>query len=368
MPVAMTDAVTLTAADGATGVNNGRDMRKFISALLLPDIKSANPLAVRNGVLPHNWDVSGCTSLRVQQQTTATLNVDVLAGPMVCERTGQGPYVAWSESTVTVPIATANATNPRIDVVFAVVYDQASVPTDPAHGPVVDVLTGTPSASPAARTDLPDGAIVLAEVRVNAGATTITNSNITDKRRSTALVGSVRYMLAGDNVADVGRIDGELRVRRAAAPWPQLLDYWDAAQGLWRGTMGATFTATFPGSPDANSNVFGTVSGSNNTLIALNIPDPGFPYRLIASTLFKITSISNPTTINYYVNVNNNQFAGALATAGPGGDNRCPIIPIGATVYTGASVVRLKIDVLGGGSMTWGADVRNPLTVQVVPA
>ncbi|WP_190824706.1 hypothetical protein [Saccharopolyspora pogona] len=46
---------------------------------------------------------------------------------------------------------------PRIDVIFATVYDQASIPTDPGHGPVVDVLTGTPAASPVARTDLPDG-------------------------------------------------------------------------------------------------------------------------------------------------------------------------------------------------------------------
>ncbi|MGW1676039.1 hypothetical protein [Saccharopolyspora sp. NPDC002376] len=366
--VALTDAVPLTAADGVTGVNNGRDMRKFISGLLLPDVKSANPLAVRNGVLPHNWDAVGCTSLRVQQQGTASMNVDVLAGHLVCERTGQGPYLGWSESTVSVPIATSNATNPRIDVVFAVVYDQASIPTDPAHGPVVDVLAGAPAASPVAPTNLPDGAIKLAEVRVPANATTITAANITDKRMSTALTGGVRYMLPGDAVLDPGRIDGELRIRKAAAPWPQLMDYWDAAQGLWRGTMGATFTQTFPGSPDGNNNVTGVISGANNTLITLNIPDPGFPYRVIASTLFKIISINNPTTINYYVNVNNNQFAGAIGTAGPGGDNRCPVVPIGATIYTGASTVRLKIDVLGGGSITWGADVRNPLTVQVVPA
>lgn len=368
MPVALTDAVPLTATDGVTGINNGRDMRKFLASLLLPDVKSANPLAARNGVLPHNWDAAGCTSLRVQQQATASMNVDVLAGPLVSERTGQGPYLGWSESTVTVPIATANATNPRIDVMYAVVYDQASIPTDPAHGPVVDVLTGTAAASPTAPTNLPDGAVKLAEIRVNANASTITTSNITDKRMSTALTGGVRYMLPGDTVADAGRIDGELRIRRAAAPWPQLMDYWDAAQGLWRGTMGATFTGPFPGSPDANSNVYGTISGGGNTLITLNIPDPGFPYRLIASTAFRINAIVAPTTINYYVNVNNNQFAGALQTAGPGGDNRCPIIPIGGTIYTGASVVRLKIDVLGGGSMTWAADVRNPLTVQVVPA
>lgn len=366
MAVALTDAVPLTAADGITGLNNGRDMRKFISGLLLPDVKSANPLAVRNGVLPHNWDSAGCTSLRVQQQSTATMKVDVLAGHYVCERTGQGPYLAWSESAVAVDIATANATNPRIDVVYAVVYDQASIPTDPAHGPVVDVLTGSPAASPVAPTNLPDGATKLAEVRVNAGATTITSSNITDKRMSTALTGGVRYMLPGDSTLDAGRIDGELRIRRAAAPWPQLMDYWDATQGQWRGTMGATFTGTFPGSPDVNNNVTGTISGSNNTLITLSIPDPGFPYRLLASTLFKITSSS--VSINYYVNVNNGPFAGAIGTFIVGGDQRCHIVPIGGTIYTGASVVRLKLDVLGGGSVTWAADVRNPLTVQVVPA
>ncbi|WP_190824707.1 hypothetical protein [Saccharopolyspora pogona] len=159
----------------------------------------------------------------------------------------------------------------------------------------------------------------LAEVRVNATVTTITSSNITDKRMSTALTGGVRYMLPGDSVLDTGRIDGELRIRKAAAPWPQLMDYWDATQSLWRGTMGATFTQTYPGTPDGNNNVTGVITGANNTLISLNIPDPGFPYRVIASTLFKLISISSPTTINYYCNVNNGPFAGAIATAGPGG-------------------------------------------------
>lgn len=365
---ALTDAVPLTASDGVTGQNSGRDMRKFIASLLLPDVKSANPLAARNGVLPHNWDANGCTSLRVQQQSTATYNVDVLAGPFVCERSGQGPYIGWSESTVTITPTTADATNPRIDVVYAVVYDQASISSDPQHGPYVGILTGTPSATPVAPTNLPDGAISLAQINVAANATTITTSAITDKRMSTALTGCVRHMLPGDSVSDPGRIDGEMRFRTAASPFPALVDYWDSAQSLWRGTQGITFTANYPGTPDSNQNVAGTISGLNNTIITLNIPDPGYPYRVTASTLFKITSIASPTTINYYVNVNNNQFAGALATAGPGGDNRCPINPIGATVFTGASTVRLKIDVLGGGSVGWAADVRNPLTVEVIPA
>lgn len=366
MAIALTDAVPLTAADGVTGQNNGRDMRKFISGLLLPDVKSANPLAVRNGVLPHNWDANGATSLRVQQQTTATYAVDVLAGHFVCERSGQGPYLGWSESTVTLVPATADPTNPRIDVVYAVVYDQASIGTDPLHGPVVDILTGTPSATPSAPTNLPDGAIPLAQLAITANALSIPSSVITDKRMSTALTGAVRHMLPGDAVTDPGRIDGELRYRMAAAPFPALVDYWDSNQGLWRGTQSSTFTAVFPGTPDSGQNVHGTISGSSNVIITLNVPDPGFPYRLTASGLFWITSMSSPTTVNIYTNVNNNQFAGCIAnytSVGP-----VPIIPTGSTVFTGASVIRLKADVLGGGSLQWGADVRNALTVQVIPA
>jgi hypothetical protein len=368
LAVALADAVPLTAADGVTGQNSGRDIRKFLASLLLPDVKSANPLAARNGVLPHQWDSSGCTSLRVQQQTTAAMAVDVLAGPYVCERSGQGPYLGWSESTVTVNPAAANATNPRIDVVFAVVYDQASISNDPAHGAMVDILTGTPAASPNAPTNLPDGAVALAQVRVRAGTTSIVASDITDVRPSTALTGGVRHMLPGDALASPGRIDGELRYRTAVAPYPALVDYWDSSQSLWRGTQGAVFTGAWPGTPDSNSNVAGTVSGAGNTLISVNVPDPGFPYRLWASTLFKITSIVSPTTINYYASVNNGPFAGAIATAGAGGDNRCAVMPIGSTVFTGASTVRLKVDVLGGGSVGWAADTRNPLTVGLTPA
>lgn len=364
--VALTDAVPLTASDGVTGQNMGRDIRKYMAGYLLPDVKSANPLAVRNGVLAHNWDTNGSTSLRVQQQTTAAFAVDVLAGHFVCERSGQGPYIGWSEATVTLVPQTSDPTNPRIDVVFAVVYDQASIPTDPAHGPVVDILTGTPSANPQVPTNLPDGAVPLAQIRVNATAATITTSNITDKRMSTALTGGIRYMLPGDSVTDPGRIDGELRYRSAASPFPALLDYWDATQSLWRGTTTSTFTAVFPGTPDSGQGVHATISGSGNIIITLNIPDPGFPYRLTASGLFFITSINSPTTVNIYVNVNNNQFAGCIANWGSTGP--IPIIPTGSTIFTGASVVRLKADVLGGGNVQWSADVRNALTVQVIPA
>jgi len=370
MAVALTDALPLTSADGSTGRNNGRDFRKgMLASLLLPDVKSANPAAVRNGVLPHNWDSAGCTSLRVGTSAT-TGAVDILAGPCVVERSGQGPYIGWGETTVTVTLPTSNTTNPRYDTVYAWVGDQASVPADSQHGPVVDYVSGTASATPTAVADtsMPDGAVRLADVLRPANSTTVTAGNITDKRKSTALTGAVRYMLPGDTLSDPGRIDGELRVRKATAPWPQLVDWWDASQSVWRGTQGATFTQTYPGTPDSNSNVSATISGAGNTLITLSIPDPGFPFRLLASTLFKVTSIVSPTTINYYVNVNNNQFAGAIGTTGAGGDNKCFIVPIGSTVFTGAATVRLKVDVLGGGNITWAADVRNPLTVQLVPA
>lgn len=368
-PVALTDAVPLTAVDGVTGQNSGRDIRKWIAGLLLPDVKSANPLAARNGVLPHNWDSAGCTSLRVQQQTTAAWALDVLAGPYVCERAGQGPYVGWSESTATVVPTTSNPTNPRIDIVYTWVGDRASITTDATHGPIADVIAGTPAASPSPNTAaLPDGAVQLAQVRINAGSTTITSANITDMRPSTALTGAVRHMLPGDAINDPGRIDGELRYRTAVSPYPALVDYWDAAQSRWRGTQGATFTGQWPGTPDAQSHVFGTVSGGGNVIISVTIPDPGFPYRVWASSIFTITSIISPTTMNYYVSVNSGPFAGAVTLVGQGGDNRCPIMPIGSSIFTGSSTVRLIFDVLGGGSVGWSADVRNPLTIGVTPA
>lgn len=362
--VALTNAYGLMNPDGKTSADNDRVFRKFLAGLWLPDVNSQNPLAIRPGVIPHNWDTNGCTSLRVQQQATATMKVDVLAGPAILERSGQGPYPHWGESTVSPTIATSDPTNPRIDVVYSWVGDQSvNGSTDTLHGPVVDVLAGTPAATPSVPTALPDGAVPLAHVSVAANVTSITSADITDVRKSASLAFAVRHLLPGDSVGDPGRIDGELRYRQASGALPSLVDYWDAKQGLWRGQQGFALTAPFPGTPDGNGLVHGTLSSARTRIITLTVPDPGFPYRLgTYATLYH----DNTAQVNYFVSVNSGPFSSPILTVNSA--QWVYMTPNSDVIFTGSATVQLTGDLLSGGPGDWHTDQRNVMTVRVDPA
>lgn len=79
-----------------------------------------------------------------------------------------------------VPIAPADATNPRHDLIVLRVFDDAE-DSSTQNTALVDVVTGTPAATPADPA-VPDTTLVLARVVVPAGATSITNSDIVDLR------------------------------------------------------------------------------------------------------------------------------------------------------------------------------------------
>lgn len=96
------------------------------------------------------------------------VNVDPGSGDAVAY-TGQG-YRVRLAAAQTLAIAAADPANPRIDLVILA-----------ADGSGVSVLAGTPGANPTAPA-LPSGAVALAEVYVAAGATSIVNANITDRR------------------------------------------------------------------------------------------------------------------------------------------------------------------------------------------
>jgi hypothetical protein len=96
--------------------------------------------------------------------------------------THQGAYFAYSDAIVTLPIAAADPTNPRIDVVILRIYDDEITPGT-GFSTALEIVRGTPAASPAVPA-LPRDCIALAQVRVNVGQTGITTAAITDVRRS----------------------------------------------------------------------------------------------------------------------------------------------------------------------------------------
>jgi hypothetical protein len=85
-----------------------------------------------------------------------------------------GVYYCYQDATLNLTCAAANPTNPRIDLVCAVVNNAEY--TSPGYGSsntwTPAIVTGTPASSPSAPS-LPGNAIALATVAVAAGASTV---------------------------------------------------------------------------------------------------------------------------------------------------------------------------------------------------
>lgn len=101
--------------------------------------------------------------------------------------TSQGSYAAYQDGTVTLTIAAASPSNPRIDLICASVEDAEY--SGSSNTPILSVVTGTAAASPVAPTP-PDSAVVLAQIAVATSTTAIVTANITDVRPFTVVAGT----------------------------------------------------------------------------------------------------------------------------------------------------------------------------------
>jgi len=140
--------------------------------------------------------IIGSTSLAVTQSATPGMSVLIASGWAAIVGTTQanmGVYTSYNDASVTASIATANATNPRIDLVCLTVND--AYYTGSTNNIVVNVVTGTPASSPAVPST-PANSIALAQVYVGAAVTSITNSNITDVR-----VAVTSNVISANNIA-----------------------------------------------------------------------------------------------------------------------------------------------------------------------
>ena len=124
----------------------------------------------------------GSSSLAVTQSATPGMSVQVASGWAAIVGTTQsnmGVYVAYNDAAATATITTANAINPRIDLICLTVND--SYYTGSTNNVVINVVTGTAASSPTVPST-PANSIALAKVAVAANATSIVNANITDLR------------------------------------------------------------------------------------------------------------------------------------------------------------------------------------------
>jgi hypothetical protein len=131
------------------------------------------------------WATTGIinsTSLAVTANSPVGMSVRVASGWAAIVGTTQanmGTYVGYNDAQVTLTITTADATNPRIDLVCMTVND--SFYSGSSNNVVLQVVAGTPAGSPVAPS-LPANSISLATVAVAAGALSINSGNITDTR------------------------------------------------------------------------------------------------------------------------------------------------------------------------------------------
>jgi len=134
--------------------------------------------------------VVGSGDLAVTQHAAgANMSVDVAAGAAWVkgddDANAQPTYRVRNDATVTVAVPTADATNPRVDLIVARVYDSAFEGTSLTWD--IEVVEGTPTAGATlangnGKAATPNTAHVLAWVLVPAGASSIVTADIADKR------------------------------------------------------------------------------------------------------------------------------------------------------------------------------------------
>ncbi len=107
--------------------------------------------------------VSGLT---VSAQTSPNMTVNVSSGIV---HMPSGIRLAPSGNSA-LAITAADATNPRVDIIYV------------KNDSTIGYLAGIPAVTPTAP-DIPTGAFLLYQINVPAGATSITNDNIMDKRK-----------------------------------------------------------------------------------------------------------------------------------------------------------------------------------------
>lgn len=218
------------AGDGTTPGYDAIDRRRFASAGW-----QEGPLSLSSYVVS-------------QRAAGANMSVDIAAstGPGALIQgdsvTQQGRYLAPPHSAViNEVIATADATNPRIDSVVLEAKDNThdagglnQVQTRVITGtPIAAVTNEAPGASPAA---LPSGAMLLAYVQVDAAAASIANAKIKDmrpkRRGKLSVAGSESTTATTYAYSNLATPD---RITQIVLPTDGLIVVW--YQAIWQNTV-----------------------------------------------------------------------------------------------------------------------------------
>ena len=158
--------------------------------------------------------------LLVKQNNPLSMSVLVEAGDARIPYQEYG-YTWWNDGNLSVSLNTADPSNPRDDVIVAYVDRGVTSSSSVTNNPdIVKIksVAGSPSASPTPpnntviQTSVGAGNpfMILAQVRVGAGVSTVSNGNITDKRTFASPViadGAVTTDKIADGAVTAGKID-----------------------------------------------------------------------------------------------------------------------------------------------------------------
>lgn len=202
--------------------------------------------------------------------------------------TSQGCYGAYNDATVNLPISAADPSNPRIDIVCASIQDAQYAGSN--NQPLLSIVTGTAAPSPSAPS-APASSVVLAQVAVGAGVTSITSGNITDERPRLAL-----NRTPGPTLLNYGSVVAGSGAPTAGSPFLM-------QAGTWSGNyLGNVTTVNFPTAfPTGLLSVL-VVSGAAPVGMALAVNSScsaaHFAFRLFGTTGVEISS-GTAVTVNW---------------------------------------------------------------------
>jgi hypothetical protein len=336
--------------DDKNTAQNGR----FVIGALFQDAatSTAANTAWRDGVVPGPYSTSLSTyrSLHVTENSPTGSSVLVQPGHAIVTRTAQGVYLCPNSAPRVVALDAADATNPRIDLIVLQVLDTAL--GDASTDVQVKAVTGTPAGSPSPPA-VPTGAIELARVAVAAAPTgnTIVNANITDRRRSTGLKGSVRPLLALDLATDDG-VHGDLRDTAG------LIERYNAATDKWEAIAKTNMGWGYVADTTVTTNG-GSVTGSSAEYVGRS-----FSFAAQANRRYKVTWLAVVShSANSYVTWRHRWTTGA----GPITTSSTLISTVGDRLDQGGESYAVPLEAIFTGPST-AQTISVGFTVQTVSA
>jgi hypothetical protein len=202
MATQVNTSLPLWLAGGTYDGNSGNDLRNSGVTAFMYDQGIVNGPGAIGSTIGVLGGVVGGSGLLVSAGTG--MNVSLQPGSFVVPNTATptaGGYISTLPSTAVLAVQTADPSNPRIDIIVAMVSD---VGTSSSFG-AVQIITGVAAPSPSVPA-APANSITLSKLTVPAAATSITGGMLADQRPFTTTTGGVLKAPKGSVIGYSGQI------------------------------------------------------------------------------------------------------------------------------------------------------------------